>query len=137
MCMWCDIKFTLGHICVRSQLYQLLIEDLESKEGEQKEFADYTKTLDDGGIIGDGSGTLHAISMQALVGTEGHYTMRMIGKINNQSLVILVDSGSTHNFMDQNTAKRVNCGVQMIQGLKVTVANGDILKTQEFCQGVC
>ena len=74
--------------------------------------------------------------MHALIRTEGHQTMHMYGKIKNQLLVILVDSGSTNNFLDQSTAKRVKCATQSIRGLKVTVANGEVLETQEVCKEV-
>ena len=136
LCMWCGTKFTFGHRCMRSQLYQLLVEGMDDKEGETEEFADCVENLDDLGTTNEETGGLHAISLHALWGTEGHQTMRMIGKIKNQTLVILVDSGSTHNFLDHTTAKRLNCAVQLIPGLSVTVANGETLETQGWCQGV-
>ena len=134
--MWCGIKFTSGYTCVRSQLYQILLEDFEGKERKHEEFADCVDTLKDGEIAKEESGALHTISIHALVGTEGPHTMRLRGKIKNQTVVILVDSRSTHNFLDQNTAKKLNCSVQVIHGLTVIVANGDMLRTQGLCEGV-
>ena len=74
--------------------------------------------------------------MHALIRTEGHQTMHMYGKIKNQLLVILVDSGSTNKFLDQSTTKKVKCATQSIRGLKVTIANGEVLQTQEVCKEV-
>ena len=40
LCMWCGQKFVQGHQCIRSQLYQLLIEDIEPAEVDTEEFFD-------------------------------------------------------------------------------------------------
>ena len=36
LCMWCEAKYVPGHNCVKSQLYQLLVEDTKGDllEGE-------------------------------------------------------------------------------------------------------
>ena len=41
------------------------------------------------------------ISLHALTSTTDYQTMRVQGKIKNQLISILVDTGSTHNFVDQ------------------------------------
>ena len=70
------------------------------------------------------------------MGTEGCHTMKIMGKIKRQPLIMLVDSGSTHNFMDQAVARRLKCPTRVITGIKVTVANGDVLKSQEVCESI-
>ena len=134
--MWCGMKFTPGHTCVRSQIYQILVKDLEAKEGEMEKYIDCPDTLEELGSNVEEFGALHTISMQALIGTDGHQTMRLTGKVKNQSLVILVDIGSTHNFLDQAMAKRLNCDLHDIPGLKVTIANGEMIQTHELCHGL-
>lgn len=44
--------------------------------------------------------------MQAIVGANTYHTMRVIGKVKRNPLHILVDSGSTHNFLNLTTAKK-------------------------------
>ena len=56
------------------------------------------------------------------------------GKSRNKTLVMLIDSGSTHNFIDQAVAKRLRCTTKVIDGIKVIMANGDVLKVQEICE---
>ena len=36
--MWCGVKYTREHKCMRSQLYQLLLDELEDKLLESDEF---------------------------------------------------------------------------------------------------
>ena len=40
------------------------------------------------------------ITLYALIGTPTPGTLRVKGKVNGSGLVILVDTGSTHNFVD-------------------------------------
>ena len=41
------------------------------------------------------------ISFHAISGTNHPQTMRITGKLGNKSVTILIDGGSTHNFLDQ------------------------------------
>ncbi|XP_077242438.1 uncharacterized protein LOC143882945 [Tasmannia lanceolata] len=73
------------------------------------------------------------ISVHALMGSLAPKTMRIRGYIKRRPVVILIDSGSTHNFLDPRVAKRTGCMVQPTQSLKVNVANGH----QLMCNGIC
>lgn len=46
------------------------------------------------------------ISLHALTRSMNPKTMRLLGKIGNQQVVILIDSGSTHNFLDLAIIRR-------------------------------
>jgi hypothetical protein len=46
------------------------------------------------------------ISIHAISGIPTPNTMRIIGTIQQQRVVILVDLGSTHNFLDPSVVKR-------------------------------
>lgn len=48
------------------------------------------------------------ISLHALTSSLNLKTMRVVGKVGGQKVVILIDSGSTHNFLDHSIVKRVN-----------------------------
>ena len=50
--------------------------------------------------------------------------------------MLLVDSGSTHNFIDQAVAKKLRCKTQPMIGVNVTVANGEVLRVQEVCKSL-
>ena len=47
LCMWCKVKYVLGHNCVKSQLYQLLVEDTEGDSQEGEEFLDCEDQLEE------------------------------------------------------------------------------------------
>ncbi|XP_057484986.1 uncharacterized mitochondrial protein AtMg00860-like [Actinidia eriantha] len=41
------------------------------------------------------------ISFHAIARTEHPQTLRVVGKLKNNALTVLIDGGSTHNFIDQ------------------------------------
>jgi predicted aspartyl protease len=51
------------------------------------------------------------ISLHAIVGAPAPKTMRLIGSINHLEVVILIDTGSTHSFLDPNVAKKAKLPV--------------------------
>jgi predicted aspartyl protease len=67
------------------------------------------------------------ISMHALTGIQSRvgHTMQVIILINDVRLMTLLDSGSTHNFVDTGAAQRAAIELCGRAGLKVAVANGD------------
>ena len=61
--------------------------------------------------------------------------MRITGKVGSQPIHILVDSGSTHNFLDFATVKKLRCALLRIPPLVVAVAGGTQLRCQRMCKG--
>ena len=81
--MWCDLKYSPTHRCVRSQLYQIFMEDLKGNTDEPEVFSKCVDSLEELAVKGEEVTTLHTISLQALWGTENYNTMRMQGRIKN------------------------------------------------------
>ena len=73
------------------------------------------------------------LSLNALHGVASYQTMRVASKVKTTPLHILIDSGSTYNFLDLATAKRLHCKIKKIPPLQVVVANGQ----QLVCTSVC
>lgn len=64
------------------------------------------------------------ILVHALFGNMPFQTLVLQGKSKRIPLSILVDSGSTHNFLDPQTAKQIGCQTLKTSKLIVTVADG-------------
>lgn len=62
-------------------------------------------------------------------------TMKLFGYCKKKRLSVLVDSGSTHNFLDAMVAKGMGCLTQLISAHRVLVANGDKLHCNAVCKG--
>jgi hypothetical protein len=48
------------------------------------------------------------ISIHALAGSPSPKTMCILGYVNGCAMVILIDTGNTHNFMDPSIQQRVH-----------------------------
>lgn len=66
--------------------------------------------------------------MHVLNDNKGSRTMRSVGRQGKKRLFILIDSGSTRNFLSENTTQRLRCKLQLVEGVSVTVANGQNLQ---------
>jgi hypothetical protein len=67
------------------------------------------------------------VSLHAVTGVraKGIQTMKVFVSIGGAVAVALLDSGSSHNFIDVDMARRAGVPLQPGTGLSVTVANGD------------
>ncbi|WZZ61858.1 hypothetical protein YC2023_061965 [Brassica napus] len=75
------------------------------------------------------------ISMNSVAGSTDYTTMRVLGTHGKRSLYILIDTGSTHNFMDQRIAKLLGCRVQQSKRSKVSVADGSKIDIEGRIEG--
>ena len=97
LCFRCRDMYYSGNQCKR-QLLLLEGEDRELiEEGETSEPVKYGD--EDNGEI----------SIHALKGLMNNKIIKVEGRVKDCSLMILVDSGSTHNFLDEGTTRRLNC----------------------------
>ena len=63
------------------------------------------------------------ISCNALAGITTPKTIK-IGHINKKKVIVLIDSGSTHNFIDCKISKELNCFLYPTPECQVMVENG-------------
>ncbi|XP_027337502.1 uncharacterized protein LOC113851229 [Abrus precatorius] len=76
------------------------------------------------------------ISFNALSGLPAPEALRLLGLISKKQVTILVDGGSTHNFIQDCVAKFLNLPMQPTSTLKVMVGNGSIIECHHFCPAV-
>jgi len=61
-------------------------------------------------------------------------TMRVNGHKGKKTLHILIDSGGTHNFLDEHLARKLRCKLEPIAKQSVAIADGNILQCQFICR---
>eukprot|EP00253_Pinus_taeda_P015921 PITA_15921 len=71
------------------------------------------------------------ISLHALAGISSPQTLKIRGFIKHRPVVVLIDSGSTHNFIHQKVAEAVHYFVQAVSNFQVQIADGGTMK----CEG--
>jgi hypothetical protein len=117
LCFNCPEKFSRDHLkqCSKKGIY-LLEMDGDDPAGDI--------FVDDSGI---------EISLNALSGMSTGQSMRLGVAMRNQTLVVLVDSESTHYFMAEHVARHLELRLVPTAGMTVGVTNGERLP----CVGVC
>jgi hypothetical protein len=73
------------------------------------------------------------ISLHAITGSTHPKTMRVIGRIGNHRVVILIDSGSTQNFLDSALVSKLQLVINKSCIVKVQVANGEVVVSKGKC----
>lgn len=74
------------------------------------------------------------ISLHAMQGTTGFQTMRIWGEVGNFKVIMLIDSGSTHNFISTGVAKAMKLSFCQRYQIGVIIANGERVRTLGTCK---
>jgi len=130
LCFHCDEKFSCGHKC-SSSLFLLIADDDEPVPdvGSSPELPPEPPEL-------FSESPPVQLSLLALLGHSTPETLRMKGTINDLHVSILIDRGSTHNFLHHRVATALKLPTQDIVPLRVTVGNGDEIRCQQRCGNV-
>ncbi|RVW92516.1 Retrovirus-related Pol polyprotein from transposon 297 [Vitis vinifera] len=118
LCFNCNERFTPGHKCQGPRL--LLIEGHDEVQDKEEEAE-----------ISDNREDELEVSIHALTGWASPRTMRVAATIKSQPIMVLIDSGSTHNFLSDKVARTLRLPVVPMKSFTVHVANGERL----LCQG--
>ncbi|CAA0809130.1 Uncharacterized mitochondrial protein AtMg00860, partial [Striga hermonthica] len=71
------------------------------------------------------------ISMHAMAGIRGPRTMRLPAWVKDRRVIVLVDNGSSHNFINADLSQKLNLPTTKIEPFDVRVANGERLQCTE------
>nr|KYP45442.1 hypothetical protein KK1_033012 [Cajanus cajan] len=121
LCYFCDEPFTYEHSLTHKKL-QLHMVEIDEEEDDE--------TLQSETVVNETDFGDPHISVNAVTGVQGFKTMRVTGSYKKKPLHILIDSGSTHRFLDVNIAKKLGCRIQAMKPLQVTVADGNKMKIE-------
>ncbi|KAF3952555.1 hypothetical protein CMV_021899, partial [Castanea mollissima] len=123
LCFSCNEKCTPGHRCAASQA-------LLTEVCPQQEFVEESFDKLEEGVVKDHEDCKEEaplISLHAIAGCSSPRTMQVKAKIGKRELVVLIDNGSTHNFMSHS----LGLAVMPITEFNVKVANGESLVCKE------
>lgn len=69
-----------------------------------------------------------SISLQAILGKQTSTTMKLEGLIGKKEVIILVDSGSTHNFVSDAIVQELQLMMQYVPTFGVQIGNEDVIR---------
>jgi carbamoylphosphate synthase small subunit len=99
----CDKKYSKGHKCGENKLFYIDCEE----EGEQEQKQEPYQDEDVEDISSED--ITPTISCNALAVINTPQTLNIEGYIKNKKVIVLIDSGSTHNFIHCKLVKSLNC----------------------------
>jgi hypothetical protein len=76
------------------------------------------------------------ISLNAPTRLSAPQTLKLIGYIKNQKVIILVDSGITHNFIHCHIAQETNFYICAFNNFQIMISNGGSMKCRGCCENV-
>ena len=122
ICFYCDKKYVPGHKC-SGQLHSLeVIVDEDYEDVDPNLISDDMGQMEDYGLAAEfdhSTEMVPQISLNALTGVYNYQTMRVKGLVRRQGVHVLVDCGSTHNFIDLQTVKKLGCKTKTMCPLQV------------------
>ncbi|KAH6797799.1 hypothetical protein C2S52_022353 [Perilla frutescens var. hirtella] len=73
------------------------------------------------------------VSVHALAGQLVPDTIKLKGLAGRHELCVLIDTGSTHSFIDPETAKKIGCVLEYTKPMIVTIADGSRYECNAKC----
>ncbi|GJY25705.1 retrotransposon gag domain, retroviral aspartyl protease, partial [Tanacetum coccineum] len=123
LCFLFNEKFAPEHRCkpstfslleVSNYNEQLVDREVEANENEYEEGINQQDRAE--------------ISFHAILGKTSGTTMKAEGTLEDRKVLIMVDSGSTHNFISASLMKQLGLKVSMVPSFGVQIGNGQIIQ---------
>lgn len=125
LCMKCGEQYSPQHRCPKNIPLHVLEEVLELFQHDAS--SDHNSDSDSQGSDED----LLTLSYCAMAGIQGKRTLRLAALVNNQELLILVDSGSSETFISDKIVHQLNLSTVQAPTQHVSVADGTKLTTDK------
>jgi hypothetical protein len=127
LCYNCDDKYLLGHKCKEQNIFMAISEDIWEEDFETPLVSESPKTTEITPPLDPVEVEL-IISLNSLTGFSAPQTLKLIGYIKHRKVIILVDSGSTHNFIHCHIAQETYCYIHAINNFQIMISNGSSMK---------
>ncbi|GKB78344.1 retrotransposon gag domain, retroviral aspartyl protease [Tanacetum coccineum] len=125
-CYRCGEKYGPGHRCKTGTLKVLEVE--EEPDEQPTDEIDY--------IAGDANDVAE-ISLHAILGKAHPRTMKVQGMLQSTTdVIILVDGGSTHNFISDVLVRDLKLNTQLVAPFGVQIGNGDFVRCSHICKNL-
>ena len=136
ICFKCHGKWSRGHVCANKELQIMtvlndyVVEVLQDQEGNG--ISSYI--TDEEEVIP--AGQLMELSYSSYMGLSSPTTTKMTGAINHGKVVMMLDSGATHNFITPSMAKNLQIPTQANGNLHIKLGTGITVKGSGVCRKV-
>ncbi|KAL4021138.1 hypothetical protein IC575_019929 [Cucumis melo] len=135
LCFRCNDKYSPGHRCKtkekRELMFFIMNEEENEEENSHEEVTEGTVELKNLELTED-----IAIELKAMTRLSSKGTMKLKRWIMQKEIVVLIDSGATHNFIHQTLAVDLQLGLEQQTQFGYTIGNGTRCKEKGICRKV-
>lgn len=127
----CLEKYVAGHKCKGKQIFTIEVSENDQNEAETELIPlaeTYPNTISEGGV-----GDTPELSIHVISGTLSCSIMKVEGQVSNKKLQLLIDSESTHSFLDNTMTEKFGCRTEHFPP-RVLVANINEMTCNRVCK---
>jgi hypothetical protein len=135
LCYNYDDKYFPRHNCKEKNIFLVVIEDIYEEDvvvplvGELPPPYDMTPPSDPPNVDS-------VISLNALTRFSAPQTLKLFGYIKTRKVIIIVDSGRTHNCIHRCISQEFNCYICVVNNFQIMIGNGSSMKCGGRCENV-
>ncbi|OAP08286.1 hypothetical protein AXX17_AT2G06770 [Arabidopsis thaliana] len=116
LCFKCDDHYFKGHVCANKDLQVLAV--VHGYEEEEPQLINMS------------------LSYTYFVGLPSEHTMMMRGTIGKHDMVVMLDSGATHNFITPRVTEKTKSGTQRAKGFNIKLGTSIMVQGSGVCKDV-
>lgn len=127
LCYKCNDKWSKTHLCPNQSLQVLTVVngyEMEVLDDLREEMSDEDVEF---------TGELMELSLNSFLGLSSPTTTKMIGCIKKHQLVVMLDSGATHNFIAPSVVQKAHLKTEENHQLEVLLGIGVTVKGLGVC----
>jgi hypothetical protein len=136
LCYNYDGKYFSGHKYKEQNLFMAILEDVLEEDVEPPLVSESPKPTNMT-PPSDPPKVELVISLNDLTRFSAPQTLKLIGYIKHRKVIILVNSGSTHNCIHRCIAQETNCYIHAVNNFQIMIANGWSMKCGGHCENLC
>lgn len=130
ICFKCPEKWSQTHQCRNKQLQVMIVYQGMELELNEEEFQDASKHLQ------ETTTEVIELSLHSFMGRSSPTTTKLEVRIGKLKVVVLIDSGATHNFISPATVQRAHLTSTVSDDMKVMVGTGITVSGSGICKAV-
>ncbi|KAL1213452.1 RNA-directed DNA polymerase-like protein [Cardamine amara subsp. amara] len=131
LCFKCDGRFHAGHQCRYKELHVLVVDE----EGAEYDYVGEEEVHDGGEQQPEETELAVAVvSLNSVAGLSSPKTMKIKGTIQGEPVIMLIDSGASHNFISQQVVNKLGLKIDKTKGYGVIMGSGMAVRGEGICR---
>ncbi|XP_013614992.1 PREDICTED: uncharacterized protein LOC106321225 [Brassica oleracea var. oleracea] len=128
LCFRCDEKYRYNHHCPKPELMVIMV----MEDGTEIDVPDCSVEVEE--ALAAEEVEVAEISISSMMGISSSRTIKLMGTIRGAEVVVLIDSGATHNFVSTEFVRKMELETDDMKGYSVLTAGGVTIRGTGRCK---